>query len=71
MTASLASDLAVSLEPTLLIDWAGLEPDTWQKDLLRSSARRVLLLCARQTGKSTTTALLALHQACTNRPQRS
>ena len=41
----------------------GFEPDTWQVEVLRSDAPRVLLNCARQTGKSTTTALLALHGA--------
>lgn len=42
---------------------AGFEPDPWQVDLLRSEAPRVLLNCARQAGKSTMAALLALHAA--------
>jgi phage terminase large subunit-like protein len=42
---------------------AGFEPDPWQQDLLRSSFTRQLLLCSRQSGKSTTTAFLALHEA--------
>lgn len=41
----------------------GLEPDPWQARLLESDARQVLLNCSRQAGKSTTTALLALHEA--------
>lgn len=41
----------------------GLEPDRWQERLLRSEAGRVLLNCCRQSGKSTTSALLALHEA--------
>jgi hypothetical protein len=41
----------------------GIIPDPWQERLLRSEAARVLLLCARQTGKSTMAALLALHRA--------
>jgi hypothetical protein len=41
----------------------GLEPDPWQERLLRSDAPRVLMNCARQTGKSTLAALLALHRA--------
>jgi hypothetical protein len=40
-----------------------LTPDPWQEALLRSPASRILLLCSRQSGKSTVTALLALHQA--------
>jgi hypothetical protein len=40
-----------------------LTPDPWQHDVLVSTARQILLLCSRQSGKSTVTALLALHQA--------
>jgi hypothetical protein len=42
---------------------AGIVPDNWQSDLLRSTAKQLILLCSRQSGKSTTTAILALHQA--------
>jgi hypothetical protein len=42
---------------------AGLEPDPWQAELLRSDWRRALLLCSRQAGKSTVTAALAVHTA--------
>lgn len=38
-------------------------PDTWQEAVLNSPARRMLLLCSRQSGKSTTCASLAVHQA--------
>jgi hypothetical protein len=38
-------------------------PDPWQETLLRSSSRRLLLLCSRQTGKSELAAALALHTA--------
>jgi len=41
----------------------GLSPDPWQASFLRSPAQRLLLLCCRQSGKSTTTACLALHTA--------
>ena len=41
----------------------GLEPDRWQERLLRSDAPRVLMNCARQTGKSTAAGVLALHKA--------
>ena len=40
-----------------------MKPDRWQEDLLRSTARRVLLNCARQSGKSTMVGLLAVHAA--------
>lgn len=38
-------------------------PDEWQSDVLRSQSKRVLLNCSRQTGKSTISAIIALHQA--------
>ncbi len=41
----------------------GLEPDRWQERLLSSEAPRVLMNCARQTGKSTAAGVLALHEA--------
>jgi hypothetical protein len=44
----------------------GLEPDRWQERLLRSEAPRVLMNCARQTGKSTAAGLLTLHKAVTH-----
>ena len=42
---------------------AGYAPDPWQADLLRSAAHRVLLLTARQAGKSTATGFLALRES--------
>ena len=59
----LATDLALALDPARLMHAGGLLPDRWQRDLLRSAASRLLLLCCRQSGKSTTTAVLALHTA--------
>ena len=41
---------------------AEMPPDPWQRRLLRSRAERVLLLCSRQSGKSTVTAAMALHE---------
>jgi hypothetical protein len=60
---ALASDLAVALDPVLLAEQAGITPDPWQADVLRSRASRLLLNCARQSGKSLTTAGLAVHTA--------
>jgi len=42
---------------------AGLTPDPWQKALLMSSWDRALLNCARQSGKTTASAALALETA--------
>ncbi len=41
----------------------GVEPDGWQARVLHSQAKRILLNCCRQAGKSTTFALRALHRA--------
>ena len=57
------TDVGMALDPTLLARRAGFEPDEWQRDVLRSTGRRMLLNCCRQSGKSTTVAILALHRA--------
>jgi len=61
--ADLAADLTLALDPAEVFRRAVGEPDSWQGKVLRSGAQRILLLCARQTGKSTTTAALALYEA--------
>ncbi len=60
---TLAEDLATALDPVLLARRAGIEADPWQADLLRSDPPRALLNCSRQSGKSTTAAVLAVHGA--------
>ncbi len=47
----------------LMATRAGIVPDVWQSDLLRSSAKQLILNCSRQSGKSTTTAVMGLHTA--------
>jgi hypothetical protein len=63
MLAELRRELAVALDPALLMRDAGLSPDPWQADLLRIRPARGLLCCARQVGKSVTVAAAALHEA--------
>ncbi len=62
--AAIARELRHALDPAA---WAaerlGLVPDPWQARVLQSNARRLLLNCTRQSGKSTTTAALAAHTA--------
>jgi hypothetical protein len=41
----------------------GLALDPWQREALTTSARDILLLAARQAGKSTVSGIMALHQA--------
>jgi hypothetical protein len=54
--------------PARMLTLAGMQPDPWQMNLLRSSPARVLLLCSRQSGKSTTAAGLALKAALLEPP---
>jgi Terminase large subunit, T4likevirus-type, N-terminal len=61
-------DLARALDPVLLAQDCGVNPDPWQANLLRERPRRSLLLCSRQSGKSTVTALLALWVAIYEAP---
>src|SRR5262245_57869935 len=53
----------VRQDPARLLALAGMDPDPWQRDLLRSPAPRTLMLCSRQAGKSLTAAALALREA--------
>jgi len=62
-TLTLAGDLARALDPVLLARATGIEPDSWQAHVLRSTSARVLLNCSRQSGKSTITSILAMHTA--------
>lgn len=41
----------------------GLELDPWQAEVLEADSKRDILNCSRQAGKSTTAAILALHEA--------
>lgn len=59
--SELSTDLALALDGVAFAHAAGIVPDPWQAQLLRSSQRQIMLNCSRQAGKSTSTALLALH----------
>jgi hypothetical protein len=59
----IADDLASALDPVLLARRAGIDPDPWQADLLRSTRARTLTNVSRQAGKSTTAGVLAVHTA--------
>lgn len=64
----LANDLALALDPVAMCRRAGIEPDPWQAGVLRSRKQRLILLCGRQTGKSTVTSYSALHAALYSAP---
>ena len=60
---SINHDLAVALSPVVFARSLGIEPDSWQSEVLRTDSKRIILNCARQTGKSSIVAILALHHA--------
>jgi hypothetical protein len=57
--ARLARDFSRALDPTQVMRDAGMAPDVWQETLLVSEESRHLVLCSRQSGKSTTCGALA------------
>ncbi|MCZ8179648.1 MAG: phage terminase large subunit [Rhizobium sp.] len=59
----LARDFSRALDPVLLAKDCGIALDPWQADLMRQNPRRALLLCSRQSGKSTVAAFLVLNTA--------
>ena len=57
-------EIAYALDPVLWCQGVlSLEPDSWQASVLRSTSKRIILNCTRQSGKSTVTSALALHTA--------
>jgi phage terminase large subunit-like protein len=57
------NDLRYALNPvTFVSECLGIVPDPWQKDVLLSTSKRVILNCSRQSGKSTVAAMIALHR---------
>ena len=63
MATLLKDDLRIALDRVAFAEKLGITPDPWQRDLLHSASDRVLLNCCRQSGKSTMTAIVALHRA--------
>lgn len=57
------SGLRRALDPVILAEDAGIKPDPWQRNLLRSASDRILINASRQSGKSTTCGVLAAHKA--------
>ena len=60
---------ALRADPDAFFSAAGLgDPAGWQSRVLRSSARKQILLCCRQAGKSTVTGAVAMHEAIFSPP---
>lgn len=55
-------------DPVTFTRTAGLDPDDWQEQVMCSTAPRLLLNCARQSGKSTIIAALATYTALYQAP---
>ena len=63
MVPLLSHDLLLGLDRVRFAEELGISPDPWQRTLLSSTSKRVLLNITRQGGKSTTAAVIALHRA--------
>jgi len=61
---TLADDLRYALDPVAFaLEVLDLDLDPWQADVIGRQSKRDLLNCSRQAGKSTTAAVLGLHEA--------
>jgi len=60
---TMALDIARCFDAALMARDCGIVPDDWQGKLLREEPRRALLLCSRQSGKTTVAGLMGLHRA--------
>lgn len=63
------ADFLVRHDPPEVMRRAGFSPDPWQAELLSRQPHRSLMVCSRQSGKSTSCAALALHRALSG-PER-
>lgn len=66
---TLGASLREALDPVAFARGRGFEAEVWQADLLRTAARRVVVPCSRQVGKTQTTSYKSLHGAL-NHPER-
>ncbi len=59
---SLTSNLKYALDPVRFAEMLGFEPDPWQETALRWTGKKLMMCCSRQAGKSTVSAIVALHR---------
>ena len=59
----LQTEVSLRIDPTGTMRMCGLVPDPFQARLLCSQSTRILLLCSRQLGKSTSVSFVALNTA--------
>jgi len=58
-----ARELRLALSPVRFAESLGIRPDPWQVDVLESKTNRIIMNCARQSGKSVIAAISSLHTA--------
>lgn len=58
-----ARNLLMTVDPLEFVGELGFTPDPWQERVLRWTGKRLIMNCSRQSGKSTISAILALHQS--------
>ncbi len=59
----LSEQLAASIDPAYYLESLGFKCYEWQKEILKPGITRLILNCARQSGKSTGVSAMAVHQA--------
>jgi hypothetical protein len=64
--AAFYRELSSAINPVAFARRLGIEPDPWQQDVLLSAEKRIMILAARQSGKSTICAVYALWHALNN-----
>ncbi len=60
---SIFRDLARALDPLQIMRDLRLQPDPWQRALIESTEKRVLVRCGRQVGKSTSVRVITMNEA--------
>lgn len=59
----ITDDFIAGSSPVAFANSLGFTPDSWQEKVFNWNGKRLLMNCCRQSGKSTVSAILALHQA--------
>jgi hypothetical protein len=65
MSLSAADALALACDPALILRSRGLEADPWQREVLLSADRQLLLDCRRRSVKPTVVAAPGCTRRCT------
>jgi len=63
LTKILSRSLSATVDPSRYLESLGFTPYEWQKEVLRPGCNRLILNCARQSGKSTVVAAKVVHRA--------